>query len=137
MHLTNLSRSQGRACGTTYYSATTPIKHHSALQIAAERHSADMAKHDFFSHISSNEGTLSSRVKSSGYVYQRVAENIAAGHHALADVHAGWLASPSHCHAIMEPTFTDVGIACQSSEDSRYVRYWTAVYGKNLQADLL
>ncbi len=119
-------------CGATFYPATTPVEQQAALQRAAQRHSADMADNLFFSHSGSDGSSPGTRVSDSGYTYRQVAENIAAGQPSIHEVQAGWLGSPGHCSAIMEPAFTDIGIACVSNPDSELVRYWSAVYGKPL-----
>jgi len=54
------------------------LGNNSSLQLAARRHSEDMACNDFFSHTGSDGSTLSSRLLAAGYSYSWAAENIAA-----------------------------------------------------------
>lgn len=56
------------------------LKASPALTRAAQRHSADMARHDFFDHTGSNGSTLVDRAENAGYTgWNALAENIAGG----------------------------------------------------------
>lgn len=53
-------------------------------------------------------------------------ENIAAGYDTVSAVMDGWLASPGHCANLMNPNFTQIGVACiRGSTGNAYGTYWT------------
>lgn len=122
--LTNAARAQARICGTDAYAATTPLTYSAQLEQAAQAHAADMAARNYFSHTSPEGGTAADRVTATGYVWQQVAENIAAGHPTPEEVVAGWLRSPGHCANIMAPGLKDLGVGYAYAAGSRYGHYW-------------
>ncbi len=36
-----------------------------------------------------------------------------------------WIDSPGHCANIMNPNYTEVGVACAQNAMSTYKQYWT------------
>jgi uncharacterized protein YkwD len=52
---------------------------------------------------------FSSRIALTGYLWQTAGENIATGYTTANDVVTAWMASPDHCHNILDPQFSDVG----------------------------
>jgi len=123
--LTNQRRAAGATCGTTSYPPAPPLAFDPLLRIAARCHSFDMADNGYFSHTGFDGSLPDERVSDTGYVWQTMGENIAAGHPTPADVVAGWMASPSHCHSIMAPEFSELGVGFVAWPDSTYLRYWT------------
>jgi len=121
----NAARAQARSCGLTAMPATTALAWSAKLEAAASRHSTDMAVHNFFSHTGSDGSNVGQRVTDAGYRWSGVAENIAAGQDTVSQVMSGWLASAGHCANIMRASYTDVGVACVSSDGSTYGSYWT------------
>ena len=71
-----------------------------------------MVTNNFFDHGGSNGSTLGSRVAATGYVASALGENIAAGYGTVTNVMTGWMNSPGHCANIMNPAFTQIGVAC-------------------------
>lgn len=132
LRLVNAARKQGRQCGAQYYGPTTPVQWDTELQDAAERHSNDMAVHNFFNHFGSDGSTVASRVSDAGYQWRTVGENIAAGYTTPQEVVAGWLESPGHCVNIMNPNFKDMAIDKATNPNSTYGTYWTQVFGAEL-----
>ncbi len=82
---------------------------------AAAVHADDMLAHDYFEHVGSDGSTSSTRVAAIGYRYRVVGENIAFGPENVTQAVQGWLKSPSHCENIMDPRFSDTGIAFAAS----------------------
>ena len=128
--LVNEARARPRSCGATAFDAAPPLDWDPDLEIAASRHSDDMATHDFFSHTGSDGGSVGDRATAAGFAWSAIGENIAAGQ-ANADVALrGWLDSPGHCSNLMNPSYTSLGMACTSDSGASWVRYWTQVLGR-------
>ena len=114
------------------------------LYASALEHSTDLAQSDTFSHYGS--GTSSDitgngkpsifyeRIVANGYSnYYSVGENIAGGQETLEEVMHAWLTSPGHCENIMNPNYTEVGVAIVTEADSTYGIYWTQNFGSKKQ----
>lgn len=121
----NTARAQARSCGSTAFAATTALAWSDPLFAAAAKHSADMARNNFFSHTSLDGRTPGQRITAEGYAWRSFGENIAAGQGSIDAVMAGWLASPGHCANIMATGFADVAVACVRQSGSTYGTYWT------------
>jgi len=102
------------------------------LAQAAERHTGAMARTRLFDHVGADGTTVRERVDATGYRWQVIGENLAAGHPAIGDAFAGWLASRSHCEALIDQRFTEFGIAKTVSNNPNdvYGVYWALVLGK-------
>lgn len=125
MRLINEARAASRSCGSTLYQPARALTWNSKLFNAAAGHSTDMAVNNYFSHTSKDGRTASQRVTAAGYSWRTTGENIAAGQRTIQDVMNGWMASPGHCANIMNPNFTEVGVACAQNSTSTYKQYWT------------
>ncbi len=116
-----------------------PLKPNSQLADAAQDHSEDMAKDDFFSHTGVDGSNVASRVQDSGYQYSTVGENIAAGQKTAAEVVEGWMNSPGHRANILNANYTEIGIGYEYLENDtgsvNYNRYWTQVFGTSLNSN--
>ncbi len=124
--LINQARARGGRCGRRRFAPAPPLAQSTALARAALAHSRDMAAHRRFRHEGAHGSTPALRVRRAGYGrYRRVGENIAAGAMTPAEVVRGWLASPAHCENIMDPRFTDTGVAYALDPGGPYGIYWT------------
>ena len=126
----NAARSSARTCGRVVRPAAAPLAWNANLQVAAARHSTDMARNNFFSHTGSDGSDLGDRATDAGYNWRGIGENIAAGQSSVTSVMNGWLASEGHCNNIMESSFNDVALACVSQPGTTYGRYWTMELGR-------
>lgn len=98
-----------------------PLTHDPKLRAAAERHSADMAAHDYFDHDSKDGRTPGDRISTAGFApVSTWGENIAMGQPTAASVVRAWLDSPGHRANIMNCSFTHIGVG-QSTKGP----YWT------------
>lgn len=122
--LVNQARANGHRCGQEYYAATGPLRLNATLTQAAQLHAVDMSRHKLMQHSGSDGSTPAQRVTRQGYRWQRVAENVAAGATNAEQVVLGWLDSPGHCANIMNPTFSEMGIAFAVNTHDDYVVYW-------------
>ncbi|MEA3150232.1 MAG: hypothetical protein QOD56_1171 [Gammaproteobacteria bacterium] len=124
--LVNDARASGRRCGSKTYGSTAPLSLNSTLTRAALAHSQEMARTGEFEHRGHDGSSPAARVAGAGYGdYSVVGENIAAGAMTPAEVTQGWLASPAHCENIMDPRFTDMGIAFAVNLSGAELVYWT------------
>jgi uncharacterized protein YkwD len=128
--LVNEARSQVRKCGTTAYGPAPALKLSALLDDAAQIHATDMATHDFFAHEGSDGSRPSDRITRVGYKWHAVAENIAAGYREIDPVVQGWLTSPGHCANIMNPAYTQMGIAFALNPKSESGIYWSQTFGR-------
>ena len=126
----NAVRATARSCGGTAMPAAAALSWNARLAHAAAAHSTDMATHNFFSHTGSNGSNMAQRVDAAGYVWQALAENIAAGNASVAATVSQWVNSPGHCQAMMSATYVHVGGACRYNASTQYGYYWTIDLGK-------
>jgi len=126
LRLVNQYRAAGASCGARGSFAPAPaLTLNAKLTSAAHGHSRDMADNNYFSHDSLDGRTMRERIDASGYAWSTIGENIAAGHGSVQAVIAGWMASDGHCANLMEPAFTEFGLACARNDASTYRIYWT------------
>ena len=104
------------------------------LARAADRHSRDMVRRSYFDHVSPAGGTMTERIKRTGwfrgakaYAY---AENIAWGSGHLASpksIVRSWMDSSGHRHNILNGRYTElgVGVAVGTPEDYDGATYTT------------
>jgi uncharacterized protein YkwD len=126
--LVNDARRTPRACGARRFGSAPPVRWNDRLAAAALAHSREMAQHNFFRHEGRDGSQVASRASRQGYPWRVVGENIAAGPGAPEQAVAGWLASPGHCANIMDPRFTEMGVAYATNPESRMTIYWTQVF---------
>ena len=129
LRLTNEARAQPRSCGDDSFKRAPPLDWNVQLAAAAQAHSRDMARGNRFSHGGSDGSRVSDRVNRTGYSWRVVGENIAAGQGSVRSVVDAWLASPSHCAAIMDPRFGEMGAAHVVEPDHDAAIVWTQVFG--------
>lgn len=123
----NTLRSQGRNCGSSgYFSAAPALRWSDALYRASYEHGYDMVNCNALSHEGSQStfdwtanvqpvnggSSFKDRIENNGYTkWKNIAENIARGSFTVDQVMAHWVSSGGHCANIMNPLFTDVGMA--------------------------
>jgi uncharacterized protein YkwD len=122
----NAARAAPRVCGDRLFAAAPPLSLNPALARAALAHSGDMASKHYFSHQARDGSYVWDRATLAGYTWHIVGENIASGINTAEEAVAGWLESPGHCANIMNPVYTEMGVA-YSLNTSRRRMYWTQV----------
>jgi uncharacterized protein YkwD len=127
----NRARARSRRCGDKTFPPAAPLQPNAQLRAAAEAHAQDMLNGNFFAHEGYNGSTPAQRVAATGYHYQIVGENIAFGPQSAAEAAAGWLASPEHCENIMDPRFSDSGIAYAANRSGTPRIYWVQVFASH------
>lgn len=125
----NQARSQARHCGSEFFGSAAPLRLQPQLHRAAQAHAADMAEHSYFSHGGRDGSQVGERASRAGYAWQRIGENLAAGQATAAKAVQGWLASPGHCANLMQPAYTEMGLAYVVNLRSTEGIYWVQVLG--------
>lgn len=117
----NQQRATGAVCGSHWYPPAPALRLERRLELAAERHTADMVDNGFFSHVGTGGTTIGQRVTRQGYSWWTVGENIAWGQRSVQEVVTAWMNSPGHCSSIMNRDFKELGAA-------RVQDHWTLVF---------
>jgi len=142
----NDARSAEQDCGNEgVFPPAAALAWNDALYNAAYEHSEDMAQSNTFSHDGSGtdsdwtgvelgkSSTVSERLENNGYTnWRKIGENIAAGTNRDTAQKAvdAWLASDEHCANLMDPGYTEVGMAMVKESQSDDTYYWTQDFGK-------
>jgi uncharacterized protein YkwD len=96
------------------------------LANAAQKHSADMAANDYFSHTSQNGDQMADRVDAAGYPWRSLGENIAKGQATPASVMQAWMNSSGHRANILNCGFRNIGVGLAFDGGSPV---WTQNFG--------
>lgn len=119
--LVNEQRAQGCLCGDKEMAPTNPLSWNETLEEAAQIHSDDMYDNSHFDHTGTDESTPPQRLQRVGYKYTTWGENISYNYYTEESTTRAWINSPPHCRNIMNPSFTEMGVA-------RSGNYWTQVF---------
>jgi uncharacterized protein YkwD len=126
----NAARAAGRRCGSRTMPPAPPLRWDTQLFSAAEGHSSDMARRNYFEHRSPEGVHVSQRVSASRYNWKSVGENLAGGDRNIGEAVQGWLNSPDHCENLMDAKYVDVAVACVAQPGTEWGTYWTMVLGR-------
>jgi uncharacterized protein YkwD len=116
--LTNAARA-AHGCGA--------LRPDSRLGAAARAHSADMAAHGYFSHVSPNGATFTMRAAAAGYT-AAMGENIAWGWPTASVVTDQWMNSPPHRANIENCGAVAIGVGLAYRADG--TAFWTQMFGR-------
>jgi uncharacterized protein YkwD len=103
------------------------LRRNAALTRAARGHSLDMARRNYFAHVTPGGTSPWTRIARAGYPRAALAENIAAGQRTADAVVRAWLASPGHRRNILNCSMRSVGTGLATG--GRYGTYWTQDFG--------
>lgn len=126
--LVNEARAQPRRCGSQQYAAAPPLRYSEQLSDASLAHADDMARRGYFDHKTPEGITPTQRLARTGYQWNLTGENIARGQMSAEEAVAGWLASPGHCANIMEPRFSETGVALAEEGGREGALYWVQTF---------
>jgi uncharacterized protein YkwD len=129
LDLVNQARATPRYCGDRAFNAAQPVHWNDALAEASRLHADDMARNNYFSHGGRDGSNPALRVERAGYRYRSTGENIAAGQMKPEDAVAAWIKIPEHCANVMNPAFTEMGVAYDANSRSDMGVYWTQEFG--------
>jgi uncharacterized protein YkwD len=101
-----------------------PLKVDSRLNLSAQRHSADMARRNYFEHEDPEGHDFADREKAAGFVGSSGGENIAMGQTSATEVMNDWMNSPGHRRNILDCSFTLIGVGYVADG-----HYWTQNFG--------
>lgn len=104
-----------------------PLTVNASLTAAAEGHSAYQASITTMTHDGAGGVSAGARITNAGYVWRTWGENVAYGQLDCAAVIAAWMASPGHRANILNPAFTNIGVAVAVGANG-YL-YWTMDLG--------
>jgi uncharacterized protein YkwD len=131
LRVVNQQRAAGAICGARgSFAPAAALTWNARLASAAYGHSRDMADNNYFSHDSLDGRSMADRINATGYTWSTIGENIAAGYGSVQAAVDGWMASEGHCANLMNPSFTEFGLACARNDASRYRLYWTQNLGQ-------
>jgi uncharacterized protein YkwD len=108
-----------------------PLRELPRLDRAAQGWANSMASSGRLSHTGKNSDP-GSRVRSDGYAWSVVGEDIAIGYRTPRQVVAAWMASAPHCENILDPRFRDIGGGVPPASSSRDT--WTLDFGLSRNA---
>lgn len=128
--LVNQARAQPRRCGGESFNAAPPLVLNQQLTQAAATHSQSMARYGYLEHHGRDGSEPADRASRAGYRWRSIGENVAMGQTTAERVMQDWLRSPEHCANIMEPRFTEMGVAFDVNPASEGGIYWTQVFGR-------
>ncbi|HEY5668281.1 MAG TPA: CAP domain-containing protein [Candidatus Saccharimonadales bacterium] len=90
-------------------SGETALALNDELTAAAQAKANDMAKHNYWSHVTPDGKQPWQFIASAGYSYQSAGENLAYGFDNSSATVAGWMNSPTHRANILNNNYQDVG----------------------------
>lgn len=129
----NTVRAQGANCGGQAMAPASDLQWNNLVEQAAAGHSEYMKASGSFSHTGANGSSVGDRLTATGYTWQTVGENIAAGYPDAASVVQGWLTSSGHCRNMLNANFTQLGVALVDGDaSSAHGTYWTMVLARPL-----
>lgn len=128
LELVNEARAQRRRCGWKRFEAVPPLALSDALNRAALAHATDMAERQVLSHGGRDGSTPGERATRSGYLWRAVGENIASGQSTTDQVVADWLKSSHHCANLMDPDYSEMGVAFAVASQGEARFYWSQMF---------
>jgi uncharacterized protein YkwD len=105
----NNLRMKGCFCGSDWMPAVEPLTRNTSLETAALNHARDMIDKNYFSHISPGGTAPVDRAINAGYTGNQVGEIIARRYTSTESVIQGWKESESHCKAMMDSIYNEMG----------------------------
>jgi uncharacterized protein YkwD len=132
--LVNEARSQARRCGARSFGAARPVQLDAALTRAAAAHAQSMARDSYMEHRGTDGSMPADRATKAGYDWRSIGENIASGQNTADRVVQDWVKSPEHCANIMDPGFTQMGVAFAVNKASEGGIYWAQEFGRPASA---
>lgn len=102
------------------------VRYSAALDSAAETHNAFQTQQRTMAHIDIGDGDPGARIRAAGF-NGAWGENVAVGQRTPEQVVAEWMASPTHRANILNPNFSQIGVAHETTTDG--FSFWTQSFG--------
>ena len=118
----NRLRQSGCRCGTDSMPPAPQLSWNDTLALAADAHAKDMYDRQYFDHIDPDGSSPIQRAIRAGYSGTYIGENIAKGYSSVSAVMQAWKNSESHCKAMMDGIYREMGAATVHS-------YWVQEFG--------
>ena len=107
---------------------TLPVTVNDKLADIAADYACRMIEEGFFSHRDPITGhNMADRAVIGKYAYYAVGENLATGQETPVDVMREWMESSAHRENILDPTWTEIGVAVRVGGERSV--YWVQVFG--------
>ena len=125
----NALRADGGVCsdGAHFSAAVEPLRWSDALESAAASQTHFMAERGELLHVGRRGEGIGERARQAAYAFERVGENVGMGFFQMDQVVTAWRASAKHCSNLLDPRFTEVGLACLKSSNGPW---WTIIVGR-------
>ncbi|MEI7498149.1 MAG: CAP domain-containing protein [Candidatus Falkowbacteria bacterium] len=91
--------------------AVAKLNQNPKLDQAAYKKTQDMMINQYFAHVSPTNKSLDSWLSSVGYSFTVAGENLAMGYSAAEDTIKTWENSPTHYANLIDPDFSEIGVA--------------------------
>jgi uncharacterized protein YkwD len=130
LELVNAARARARRCGSEAFAATDPLRRDALLEKAALAYAQDMARYGYMDHTGRDRSSPQQRISAAGYAWVEAGENLASGVMSADEVVAGWLHSPGHCANLMQPAYTEMGVAFAVNPRDAAGVYWALEFGR-------
>lgn len=106
-----------------------PVHGETTLMQIADFYACRLVEGGFFAHEDPIGGsTVDGRAADFGYAFWKIGENLAAGQQSVDEVMSAWLASPSHRAILLDPAFTELGVAVKAGGPNGI--YWVQEFGR-------
>ena len=109
--------------------AMPPVTISSQLSLIAETYACRMIEEGFFDHWDPlTDHGPADRAVAGKYRFYAVGENLAVGQQSPAEVMKEWMESPAHHDMILNPKWTEIGIAVRTGGEHSI--YWVQMFGQ-------
>lgn len=92
-----------------------PLTYSYTLEAAAQKKAEDMIAKGYFAHQSPDGRQPWDWIKAEGYKYVYAGENLAINFSDSIDVYQAWMNSPGHRANILNPNYTEIGVATKKT----------------------
>ena len=130
LELVNAARAAARRCGSAPYPAAPPLTRNAILERVAQDFAQDMATFGYMDHTGRDGSAPHERVTRGGYRWSETGENLASGVTNADVLVDGWLHSPEHCANLMDPAYTQMGVAFAVNPRNAAGIYWAMELGR-------
>ncbi|WP_052256023.1 CAP domain-containing protein [Salinicoccus sp. YB14-2] len=107
-----------------------PLEWHAEVSETARKHSADMAKNEYFNHTNLDGQSPFDRMNEDDISYTTAGENLAAAQFSSIYAHHGLMNSEGHRQNILNDSFRELGVGVAFDEDNR--PFYTENFLRNL-----